>query len=134
MPETDSLSSNILPIIIALVATFLTVAFLFTLTNRADVLAVTFGFIYVAILSLKHYLQTNVYLPRKDGKTEARGVLILRCCDIVSAVVIIVISALILELFTLLRLRITPFAWWTYIVVFSLIITFLLPLIILAGE
>ena len=122
--DRQPLKSQIVPIVVTIFASVLTVQYLYTITNQKEVLAAGFLLLYIIAAGTKDWCVRTLYPPRKDGKVEHRREVIVSACDVFMAITVVVISSLVFDIFISVKVKIT-LEWWDYIVLFSLGFTFL---------
>lgn len=124
-----SLKNQMIPFVVTLFGSLVTVQYLYTITQQRELLAVIFLLIYVTVQGLKTYVTTVRYPERTDGKPpNPRRAYLVSACDIMLSIVIVVLTTLAYDAFTTLRFKV-ELHWWDYLVIFSLIFALVLGVI-----
>ena len=127
--DESSITSQIFPFIIAIFTSFLTVQFLYTITNQRGILCAIFLMLFFIVVKLKTWITKSLYPDRKDGKVHTQRILLVLFFDLLKSVVLIVLTKLVFDIFSTLIVHLT-FSWYDYIVAFSVIVVFSLSIII----
>ena len=129
MPDGQApYKGQVIPVVVTIFASLLTVQYLYTITNQRELLCAIFLVIYIIAAGVKDYVTTVVYPERSDGKIDHRRLIIMNACDLITNIAIVVITRLIFDIFISVRVKI-DLAWWDYIVLASLGFTFVFSLV-----
>lgn len=126
----SSYKDQVIPIVVTLFGSLLTVEFLYSfITYKREVLITIFVLIYGIFVYLKKHITTTVYPNRKDGRVEPRRATLVGFCGLVMNICIIIITRLIFDMFMVVRVKI-HMVWWQYIDLFTIGITFLFSFLV----
>lgn len=124
-----SLQNQMVPFIVTLFGSILTVQYLYTITQQREILGTIFLLIYVVVQAAKTYITTVRYPERTDGKPpNPRRAYLVMTCDIILNIIIVILTKLAYDAFNVLRFKVTLY-WWDYLVIFSLIFALVLAVI-----
>lgn len=120
---SSSSNNQYIPLIITIFASLLTLPFLYTLTNDRSVLCVVFVISYVIIDAIKDYIVNTLYPNRKDGKVETRRIYLVKLCEFMTSVIVVIFMKLLFEWINILRVKMN-IQWYSGMVLAATIITF----------
>ena len=121
--SSSSYNSQIISFVVTIFASVLTVQYLYTITNKKEILCLIFLLVLVIIASIREYIIIDIYPDRADGKIETRRAYLVRFCDLITSITIIILVTIIFDMFNSIMLKI-HLQWWDYIAFFSILLTF----------
>ena len=152
-----SYTSQIVPFIVTIFTSFLTVRYLYTITNQKSLLTILFLIIYIIISWIRKYVKETLFPEHKHIDTPApsettpvinggggagttsitqvtvkppiQKIYLMTFLDILLSVIVVILSTLIFDIFRAFIAKVT-FRWFDYIVVMSLTILFALSFIL----
>ena len=136
-------TSQIVPFVVSLFTSFLTVRFLYSITNQKSILCILFLLVYVIVSWIRKYIKETLYPEHhhKDSLTTPpqqqqqqkiqpiQRIYLLTFMDILSSILIFILTQIIVDIFYAFIIKVT-FRWYDYIVVLSLTIVVALHFIL----
>jgi len=128
MSQDKSYTNQIIPFIVTIFASFITVQYLYTITNQRELLCLVFVIIYLIISTLKSYIIISLYPDRKDGKVDIRRIYMVSFCDLLLSIIIVILTKLIFDIFSSVIVKL-HMKWYDYMVAISITIVFVFSFI-----
>ncbi len=126
--EDRSYASQILPILITVATSMVTVQYLYTFTNQSLLLIIIFGLIYIVIEKIQVYIQLNLYPERHDGGVDIRRVYMVTICDLIKSFILGILTKLFYDIFNSVGIKL-HIKWYQFMVAVPTLIVFSISLI-----